>query len=173
MADDDGPRSRGRTGALLGIALAAIAAIAGCGPAVGPGDQVTIDGSLFTDFIVDQPCDRQVGPPELVGVRLTIRAGAGEILGQVATGALRAIELPKGPGTATWSHGGCRFAAPFSVSLPPAATYEVTFEAAAAGSSTSGFIGVDALEPQSVSHADLEAAGFVWTFEVRPEFAVP
>ena len=179
-------RSARRSASLAAGALGAaalIVAVSACGLGADSPALVTIDGSIYTDFRVDLPCDEQQGPPELVGVGLTfreattggdVREGPEAVLGATQTASLVVLELPRTAETATWAHGGCRFAAPFRVRLPPAPAYTVAFTPADLGGATgTGFIGVDELEPASMSHEDLAAAQFVWTFEAPPSYVVP
>ncbi len=148
--------------------------VVGCSFGLASPAHVTIDGSVYTDLRVDLPCDQQVGPAELVGITLSFEGPDRAVLTHALTEPLVVLELPRTAETASWAHGGCRFAAPYRATMPPATTYSVTFfpRDAGAGPDT-GFTGVDSLEPQTLRHADLEAAQFVWTFEAPPEFAVP
>lgn len=153
-----------------------LSALGACGGAVGPATPGSIDlrGSVYTDIHADMACDPAAGPPELVGITLTFRDATGGEIGQATTGSLTTSELPKGPGTETWSHGGCRFEAPYAVLLPPADTYAVEFTVPEPANPGGGyFTGTDHLVPQSAGHADLVSSGFVWSFEVPPEYVVP
>src|SRR5687767_15971895 len=117
----------------VAVAVALVIALAGCGSSEPPGpDQLRLSGSIFTDFRVDSPCAEQRPPPELTGVELTFKDAAGKVLGTALTGLPDVVELPKGPGTETWVHGGCRIFAPYAAILPLAESYSVDFKPNAA-----------------------------------------
>jgi hypothetical protein len=157
----------------LGLALA----LGACGATMAPTPGgVTITGALYVDVVVDLPCDEQQGPSELSGVGLTFTDGTGVVLGRAATGALQVQDLPPGrPGTEGWANAGCRFFAPYSVTTVPVQAYRVEFSAAPPRVGPGGgyFQGVLELAPQAISHDDLAAMAFTWTFEVQPSYAVP
>jgi hypothetical protein len=148
---------------------------AGCAASTTGPDTIRVRGSVYTDFRVDLPCDAQRPPAELTGVRLTFRDDSGAVVGTAVTAAPVVIELPRGPGTETWAHGGCRFAAPYEVALPRLEAYTANVMPSERSIAEGGgsFTGIEAIPEQSASRADLEASDLVWTFEAPPEFTVP
>lgn len=148
--------------------------VGACGLGSSSPEPVVINGSIYTDFRIDLPCEQQTAPTELVGVILTVRDGSGEVIGQAATREVVGIELPRTPETQAWANGGCRFAAPYTVAVTKSEAYAIAFTPADLGNRPgTGFTGVEDLEPQTLTHEELAAAQFVWTFEASPTFAVP
>lgn len=147
----------------------------GCATSTPVADAIRVRGSVYTDFRVDLPCDAQRPPAELTGVRLTFRDDRGAVVGTAVTAAPVVIELPRGPGTETWAHGGCRFAAPYEVVLPRLETYTADVMPSERSIAEGGgsFTGIESIPEQSASRQDLEASDLIWTFEAPPEFAVP
>ncbi|HVL54364.1 MAG TPA: hypothetical protein VM344_08910 [Vitreimonas sp.] len=135
---------------------------------------VNVRGTVYTDFRVDTPCESQTGPAELSNIVLTFEDAAGRVVGTARTGGLQVEELPIGPGTETWTHGGCRFFAPYSVTIPVAESYAVEFDPPEPAFRAGGyFSGTEELSRQTASHDDLIRSGYVWSFEVPPSFVVP
>jgi hypothetical protein len=168
-----------RTGSLVATVAMAImllacdtGAVPGAGEqAPGPGE-LRLTGSIYTDFRIDTPCEEQQAPVDLTGVELSFRDAAGTLLGTAVTGPPAHLELPKGPGTERWAHGGCRMFAPYAVTLPAAESYSVEFKPRdiARPIGQPYFQGVDMLEPQSATTADLASRGFTWHFEAPAAF---
>jgi hypothetical protein len=141
-----------------------------------PSDRIGISGALFVDVNVDLPCAGQQGPNELSGIKLTFTDAAGMALGSAITGPLQVSELPQGrPGTEGWANAGCRFMAAYSVTMAPAASYRVEFDVPPPRPGPGGgyFQGVQDLVPQTISHDELRANAFSWSFEVQPSYVVP
>jgi hypothetical protein len=160
--------------AALPVMAAAVAIVlVACSTEAPPADgEIRLSGSIYTDFIVDTPCDEQQAPVELTGVELAFRDPAGKLLATAVTGPPTHRELPKGPGTETWAHGGCRMLAPYAVILPAAERYSVEFKPRDVPRPIGRpyFQGVDMLEPQSATMADLASRGFTWHFEAPAAF---
>jgi hypothetical protein len=137
--------------------------------------EVRLSGSIYTDFRVDMPCADQQPPAELTGVEISFKDAAGKMLGTALTGLPEHDELPKGPGTETWAHGGCRIFARYAVIMPLADSYSVEFTPSSLPRPANRpyFQGVDLLEPQSATMAELASRGFKWDFEAPPAFVVP
>jgi hypothetical protein len=160
----------------VAVAAALVVALAGCESSETPDpDQLRLSGSIYTDFHVDAPCAEQRPPPELTGVELTFKDPTGKVLGTALSGLPDVLELPKGPGTETWAHGGCRVFAPYAAILPLAESYSVDFKPSAAPRAPNQpyFEGVDQIEPQTATMAELASRGFRWDFEAPPAFVVP
>ena len=161
---------------ILALGLAIIA-LGGCEfGRETPSDQIGISGALYVDFNVDLPCAGQQGPDELSGIALTFTDATGTTLGRASTGPLQVRELQPGqPGTEGWANPGCRFFAAYSVTSAPAASYRVEFTVPPPRPGPGGgyFQGVQDLVPQTISHDELRANAFVWSFEVQPAFVVP
>jgi|SRR5687768_12080731 len=159
----------------LAVAIAAV--LGGCQPDAAPERKgVRLSGTIYTDFQVDLPCEEQEAPVELTGVELSFKdALTGRALGATLTGLPERLELPKGPGTETWAHGGCRMFARYLVILPLAERYSVEFtpRSLPRPANRPYFQGVDLLEPQTATMADLASRGFTWDFEAPPAFVVP
>ena len=160
---------------VLAFSLAVVALI-GCDFArESPSDQIGISGALYVDFNVDLPCAGQQGPDELSGITLTFTDATGATLGSALTGPLQVHELQPGqPGTEGWANPGCRFFAAYSVTSAPAASYRVEFTVAPPRPGPGGgyFQGVHDLVPQTISHDELRANAFYWSFEVQPSYVV-
>jgi hypothetical protein len=138
-----------------------------------PPDEIEISGALYVDLNVDLPCAEQRGPNELSGIVLTFTDATGTILGSASTGTLQVRELQPGrPGTEGWANPGCRFFAAYSVTSVPAASYRVEFTVPPPRPGPGGgyFQGVQDLVPQTISHDDLRANEFLWSFEVQPSY---
>lgn len=126
-------------------------------------------GGVFTDFHVDGPCELSEDsfgqPEELSGIILTFTDPDGVLLGEATTGALQIESLDY----------GCRYLAEYSLTLPPASAYTVDFDPPTPRNFPFGgyFEGAEELETQDISHVDLEAAGFEWSFEAPPQYVVP
>ena len=166
------PRIASSTHAVV-VALAI--ALGGCG-ATPESQGLRLSGSIYTDFRVDLPCEEQQAPAELTGVELSFKdAATGQALGTTLTGPPERLELPKGPGTETWAHGGCRMYARYLVILPLAEGYSVQFTPSSAPRPANRpyFQGVDLLEPQSATMAELADRGFTWDFEAPSAFVAP
>src|ERR687898_1264132 len=103
----------------------AVFMLAACQASPPEPSGLVLSGAVYTDLQVDAPCERYPAPRELAGVGLVFKDQAGTLLGEARTGAIQVQELPKGPGTETWAHGGCRFLAPYSATLPVAESYSV------------------------------------------------
>ncbi len=137
--------------------------------ACGVGRQATIEGSVFTDFHVDGRCELNedgIGQPEeLSGIVLTFTDPDGVVLGETTTGALRIESLEY----------GCRYLAEYSLTLTRASSYTVEFDPPTPHGFPFGgyFEGAEELETQDISHAELAAAGFEWSFEAPPQYVVP
>ena len=160
----------------LVVAIAIVMSLGGCQLVERPtADELQLSGSIYTDFRVDMPCTEQQAPAELTGVELSFKDGAGKLLGTALTGLPERVELPKGPGTETWAHGGCRIFARYGVILPLADSYLVDFTPTSLPRPANRpyFEGVDLLEPQTATMADLADRGFRWDFEASPAFVVP
>lgn len=160
----------------VAIVIAIVIAPGGCELNTAPAaKELRLSGSIYTDFLVDSPCTEQPAPGELSGVELTFRDAAGAPLGAALTGRPERRELPKGPGTETWAHGGCRMFARYAVILPLADSYSVQFTPSSRPRPANRpyFQGVDLLEVQSATTADLAGRGFSWDFEAPPAFVVP
>jgi hypothetical protein len=160
----------------LAIAAAMAFVLVACSTDAGQADgEIRLSGSIYTDFLVDTPCDEQQAPIELTGVELSFTDPAGTLLATAVTGPPAHRELPKGPGTETWAHGGCRMLAPYAVILPAAESYSVRFKPRDVPRpiGQAYFQGVDMLEPQSASMADLASRGFTWHFEAPAAFVAP
>lgn len=158
------------------VAVAIVIALGGCQLVDAPvARELQLSGFIYTDFRVDMPCAEQQAPPELTGVELSFKDGAGKLLGTALTGLPERLELPKGPGTETWAHGGCRMFARYGVILPLADSYLVEFTPSSLPRPANRpyFQGVDLLESQTATMADLAARGFKWDFEAPPAFVVP
>jgi hypothetical protein len=156
---------------VLGLA---IIALGGCEFGRGsPSDQIAISGALYVDFNVDLPCAGQQGPNELSGIDLTFTDGTGTTLGRASTGPLQVRDLQ--PGTEGWANPGCRFFAAYSVTSAPAASYRVEFTVPPPTPGPGGgyFQGVQDLVSQTISHDELRANAYVWSFEVQPSYVVP
>ena len=139
-------------------------------------DDIGISGALYVDFNVDLPCAGQQGPDELSGIDLTFTDATGTTLGSASTGPLQVRELQPGqPGTEGWTNPGCRFFAAYSVTSASAASYRVEFTVPPPRPGPGGgyFQGVQDLVPQTISHDELRANSFTWSFEVQPAFVVP
>ena len=139
-------------------------------------DRIEISGALYVDFNVDLPCAGQQGPEELSGIDLTFTDATGTTLGRTSTGPLQVRELQPGqPGTEGWANPGCRFYAAYSVTSAPAASYRVDFTVPPPRPGPGGgwFQGVQDLVPQTISHDELLANAFTWSFEVQPAFVAP
>lgn len=140
------------------------------GTACGEGatetaETVILDGMIFTDLAVDLPCDEYDSggasrPDEISGVVLRFSDGDGAHLGQATTGVVELMDLDY----------GCRFIAPYRVSLPVSPFYRVEFEPPPPGES--GFYGVEELSPQQIAYEDLKGIEFRWDFEAPPTFEV-
>ena len=161
---------------VLAFGLAVVALI-GCDFArETPSDQIGISGALYVDFNVDLPCAGQQGPDELSGIGLTFTDATGSTLGRASTGPLQVRELQPGqPGTEGWTNPGCRFFAAYSLTSAPAASYRVEFTVPPPRPGPGGgyFQGVQDLVPQTISHDELRANAFNWSFEVQPSYVVP
>lgn len=159
----------------LAVAIAAV--LGGCQLDAAPDRKdMRLSGAIYTDFRVDLPCEDQEAPVELTGVELSFKdASTGRALGATLTGRPERLELPKGPGTETWAHGGCRMYARYQVILPLAERYSVEFTPSSVPRPANRpyFQGVDLLEPQSATIAELADRGFTWDFEAPPAFVVP
>lgn len=158
------------------VAIAILIPPAGCQlETASVAKELRLTGSIYTDFLVDSPCADQPAPAELSGVEISFRDAAGAHLGTALTGPPERHELPKGAGTETWAHGGCRMYARYLVILPPTETYSVEFTPSSMPRPANRpyFQGVDLLTPQSATLADLAARGFRWDFEAPPAFVVP
>ena len=158
------------------VAAAIVIALGGCQLVDAPdANEVRLSGSIYTDFLVDTPCAEQQAPAELTGVEISFKDEAGNPLGTVLTGLPERLELPKGPGTETWAHGGCRMLARYLVILPLTKSYSVQFTPSSLPRPPNRpyFQGVDLLEPQSATLAELADRGFTWDFEAPPAFVVP
>jgi hypothetical protein len=61
------------------------------------------------------------------------------------------------------------------VTLPAASRYGVEFDSPPPRELPGGgyYEGAELLEPREISHADLTEAGFEWSFEAEPAYAVP
>lgn len=166
-----------RRTALTILTLGLAVTLGGCGSTTAPTlDSVTITGALYVNVFVDLPCAEQQGPSELSGVDLTFTGGTGVVLGRAATGPVQVHDLPPGrPGTEGWANPGCRFFAAYSVTTVPVDAYRVEFSAAPPRVEPGGgyFQGVQELTPKAISHDELAAMAFIWTFEVQPSYAVP
>lgn len=158
------------------VVLVALAiALGGC-DATPEKQELRLSGSIYTDFRVDLPCEEQQAPAELTGVEISFKdAATDKALGTPLTGLPARLELPRGPGTETWAHGGCRMSAPYLVILPLAETYSVQFRPSSVPRPANRpyFQGVDLLEPQPATIAELAHRGFTWDFEAPPAFVVP
>ena len=157
-------------------AFSILIALTGCqADTASEAKGLRLTGSIYTDFLVDSPCAAQPAPAELSGVEISFKDAAGAHLGTASTGPAERVELPKGPGTETWAHGGCRMYARYLVILPLVDAYSVDFTPSSLPRPANRpyFEGVDLLEPQSATMADLEARGFRWDFEAPPAFVVP
>lgn len=151
-------------------------ALGGCQLVEAPEtDEIRLSGAIYTDFRVDTPCAEQQAPAELTGVELTFKDEAGTVVGTALTGLPDGDELPKGPGTETWAHGGCRIFARYAVVMPLAERYSVEFTPSSLPRPANRpyFQGVDLLESQSATMAELAGRGFRWDFEAPPAFVVP
>jgi hypothetical protein len=161
---------------ILALGLAIIA-LGGCEfGRDAPPDQIGISGALYADFNVDLPCTGQQGPDELSGINLTFTDATGMTLGRASTGPLQVRALQPGqPGTEGWANPGCRFFAVYSVTSVPAETYRVEFTVPPPRPGPGGgyFQGVQDLVPQTISHDELRANAFIWSFEVQPSYVVP
>jgi hypothetical protein len=158
------------------VAVAIVIARGGCRLDTNPvAKELRLSGSIYTDFLVDSPCAEQPVPQELTGVEISFANAAGAHLGTALTGLPERLELPKGPGTETWAHGGCRMLARYAVILPLAEGYAVEFTPSSVPRLPNRpyFQGVDLLEPQSATMADLADRGFTWDFEAPPAFVAP
>lgn len=158
------------------VAVAIVIALGGCQLVDAPDpDALRLSGSIYTDFLVDTPCGEQQAPAELTGVEISFKDAAGKLLGTALTGLPEHFELPKGPGTETWVHGGCRIFARYAVILPLADSYSVAFtpNGLPRAADRPYFEGVDLLEPQTATMADLATRDFKWDFEAPPAFVVP
>ena len=158
------------------VAAAIVTALGGCQLVDAPdANELRLSGSIYTDFLVDTPCAEQQAPAELTGVEISFKDAAGNPLGTALTGLPESLELPKGPGTETWAHGGCRIYARYLVILPLAETYSVEFTPSSLPRPPNRpyFQGVDLLVPQSATMAELADRGFTWDFEAPPAFVVP
>ena len=162
-----------RVAAVYAVAIA----LSGCDLVTAPEpEELRLSGSIYTDFRVDLPCNEQQAPVELTGVELSFKdAVTGQALGATLTGLPERLELPKGPGTETWAHGGCRMYARYLVILPLAERYSVEFTPSSVPRPANRpyFQGVDLLEPQSATITELADRGFTWDFEAPPAFVVP
>ena len=158
------------------VAMSILIALVGCqADTASEGNALRLSGSIYTDFLVDSPCAQQPVPAELTGVEIAFKDAAGAHLGTAVTGPPERLELPKGPGTETWAHGGCRLYAGYVVTLPIAESYSVEFTPSDVPRPVNRpyFQGVDLLEPQSATMADLQARGFKWDFEAPSAFVAP
>ncbi len=161
---------------LRAVTVALVIAMGGCVSREASNlDELRLSGSIYTDFQVDAPCVEQRPPAELTGVELSFKDAAGKVLGTALTGLPEVLELPKGLGTEAWAHGGCRIFARYAVTLPLADGYVVEFKASPVPRPANQpyFEGVDRLEPQSATPAELANRGFRWDFEAPPAFVVP
>ena len=151
------------------------AALLGCGVSGETSDHVRISGALYVDVIVDAPCAEQQGPGELSSVVLTFTDATGAGLGRGVSGPLEVQQLEPGrPGTEGWTNPGCRFFATYVATVTTAASYRVEFSAPPPkpGPAGSYFQGFHELEPQTVTHDELRANAFTWSFEVQPSYVV-
>ena len=158
------------------VAIAMAIVLGGCQLVEAPErNDVRLSGSIYTDFHVDRPCAEQQAPAELTGVEISFKDSAGKLLGTALTGLPEGLELPKGPGTETWAHGGCRILARYAAILPLADSYSVAFKPSPVPRPANRpyFQGVDLIEPQTATMADLASRGFKWDFEAPPAFVVP
>jgi hypothetical protein len=172
----DGAVMRHEVPQVLAFCLALVA-LMGCDLArESPSDQTQISGALFVNVNVDLPCAGQQGLNELSGIELTFTDATGTTLGSARTGPLQVRELELGrPGTEGWANPGCRFLAAYAVTLTPAASYRVEFTVPPPRPGPGGgyFQGIHDLVPQTVSHDELRANAFMWSFEVQPSYVVP
>lgn len=136
--------------------------------------EVTIRGALYVELHIDSPCAVAHAPREISGVTLIFRDQDGAVLGEGATGAIDYRLLQFGVGKRGWTHPGCRYFAPYSATVARAASYEVSFSAPPPGGAGNGswFTGVEDLRPQTISHEELEVAGFFWHFDIEPSYEV-
>ena len=143
----------------------------GSGGSAGP---VSVSGALFLDLHVDSQCSNADAPPPLSGVRLTFRGPERQPLGEAVSGPIGHRLLEFGPGKDGWEYPGCRFVSLYSAELERAESYSVTFRAVLLPGAVPGvgFTGIDELGEQTISHAELEANGFAWDFEVSPSYVV-
>lgn len=161
---------------VVAVLVAIVIALGGCQLVEAPErDELRLSGSIYTDFLVDTPCAEQQPPPELTGVEISFKDAAGRLLGTALTGLPESLELPKGPGTETWAHGGCRIFARYAAVLPLADSYSVEFKPSPVPrpANRAYFQGVDLIEPQTATMADLANRGFKWDFEAPPAFVTP
>ena len=156
------------------VGVVAAVTLAGCELIAPPGG-VGLTGAVYTDVHVDAPCEGQQGPEELSQVVLTFSDPSGSVLGTATTGPLSVEEMPHGPGTEGWAHGGCRFLAAYAVRLPVADAYAVEFDPPdpPANPNAGYFDGANQLEPATTTYAELAADGFTWSFEAPPAYVVP
>lgn len=158
------------------VSIAVAILLGGCQLVEAPdADELRLSGSIYTDFRVDTPCNEQQAPAELTGVEISFKDADGKPLGTALTGLPERLELPKGPGTETWAHGGCRIFARYALIMPLAESYSVEFTPSSVPRPANRpyFQGVDLIEPQTATMADLAERGFKWDFEAPPAFVVP
>ncbi len=161
---------------VVAVAAAIVITLGACQLVEAPEpDGLRLSGSIYTDFRVDTPCAEQQAPAELTGVEISFKDGSGNLLGTALTGLPEGLELPKGPGTETWAHGGCRIFARYAVIVPLADSYSVEFKPSPLPRPANRpyFQGVDLIEPQTATMADLASRGNTWDFEAPPAFVVP
>lgn len=132
------------------------------------GSQIEIHGEVFSEHRVDLPCPEQAAdesrPQELSGIELSFSNAEGDHLGTATTGPLEVEPLDY----------GCRFYAEYRVTISPAARYRVEFDPPPPRDVSGGYFeGAELLEAREISHGDLEAAGFRWSFEAEPAYVVP
>lgn len=158
-----------RKAVTAGLALGSVV-LSGCA-GIGEGrrgSQIEIHGEVFSEHRVDLPCEEQAAdesrPQELSGIELSFSDAEGNLLGTATSGPLEVEPLDY----------GCRFFAGYRATVSPASRYRVDFDPPPPREVSGGYFeGAELLEPQEISHRDLEAAGFTWSFEAEPAYVVP
>lgn len=159
---------------LAPISSAVLAAVvAGC-QAVGVEDGPTVlRGAVYTDMRVGMPCNEQTAPRELSGIGLRFVDATGAVVGTALTGPVQARELSGRPGAGGDDDAGCRFSAPYAVTVPTIPSYTVEFEVPDPPERGGYFSGTEELKTQTISRDELADRQFDWSFEVPPSYVVP
>lgn len=157
----------------VALAMLALAAAAACVPSTNEPSTVVVTGVVYTDEVVDRPCDQEDVYDDLARVELTFSSAAG-VLGVTRSGPVESQPLTPGPGAQGQLDGGCRYMSPYSIRLPLSGAYAVRFETLEPGNDPgTGFIGTHELTSETTTIEALAANDFVWDFEAPAAFVVP
>ena len=150
-------------GPVLSLAILAGA----CGDAEASDDGLVIEGTIYSDHLVDMDCDALDSDGAIrtgmTGITVVIAASDGSMLDSVATDDFQAEKID----------AGCRYSVTFTATIEDRPAYTFDFRPHDPPSSGVYFDGIGDLGRVRLDHAELAATGFQPRFEAPPTFVVP